>query len=45
MGAGRVVYDALGHDAASIGHSVHARIIGRCALWALGRPEAEVLGV
>lgn len=40
-----MVYDALGHDAASIGHSVHARIIGRCALWALGRPEAEVLGV
>jgi len=45
VGAGRVVYDALGHDASSIEHAVHARIIARCALWALGRPRGEVLDV
>ena len=28
----------------SIEHPVHARILARCALWALGRPEADVLG-
>jgi type 1 glutamine amidotransferase len=38
VGGGRVVYDALGHDAASIEHPAHARILGRCASWALGRP-------
>jgi len=42
VGRGRVVYDALGHDAASIEHPVHARILARCALWALRAPEAEV---
>jgi len=42
VGVGRVVYDALGHDAASMRHPVHARILARSALWALGRPDAEV---
>ena len=42
VGRGRVVYDALGHDATSIEHPVHARILARCALWARGRPEADV---
>jgi type 1 glutamine amidotransferase len=39
---GRVVYDALGHDRASIEHEVHRRIICRGALWALGRPDAAL---
>ena len=34
---GRVVYDALGHDAASLKHPVHKRLMKRAALWALGR--------
>jgi type 1 glutamine amidotransferase len=42
VGHGRVVYDALGHDAASMRHPVHARILARGAVWALGRPDAEV---
>lgn len=33
----RVVYSALGHDAASLGHPVHQRLLGRAACWALGR--------
>ncbi len=39
VGAGRAVYDSLGHDAASINHPTHARILRRSALWALGRDE------
>jgi uncharacterized protein len=42
VGNGRVVYGALGHDATSIDHPVHSRILARSALWALGRPEAEL---
>jgi hypothetical protein len=42
VGAGRVVYDALGHDNASLDHPTHRRIIARAALWALGRPDREV---
>jgi uncharacterized protein len=38
VGRGRVVYDALGHDAAAIEHPVHARILARCALWAAAGP-------
>ena len=34
----RVVYSALGHDAASLDHPVHQRLLGRAACWALGRP-------
>lgn len=34
---GRVVYDALGHDAASLDHPVHRELIARAALHALGR--------
>lgn len=41
-GAGRVVYDALGHDGASVGHPQHARILKRAACWTLGRPDHEV---
>lgn len=39
VGAGRAVYDSLGHDAASINHPTHARILRRSALWVLGRDE------
>ena len=36
---GRVVYDALGHDAASLEHPVHRQLQTRAALWALGRDK------
>lgn len=39
-GRGRVVYDALGHDTASLAQPVHACIWKRSALWAMGRDEA-----
>lgn len=39
---GRVVYDALGHDAAAIEHEVHARVLRRCAAWLLRRDDAEI---
>jgi hypothetical protein len=42
VGRGRVVYDALGHDAASLAEPEHARILRRSALWALGRSDEEV---
>ena len=42
VGIGRVVYGALGHDATSIAHPVHSRVLARSALWALGRPEADL---
>lgn len=38
-GAGRVVYDGLGHDAASLEHPVHRRLVQRAALWASGHPQ------
>jgi hypothetical protein len=41
-GGGRVVFDALGHDAGAFTHSVHRRIVTRAALWALGRPDREI---
>jgi len=41
VGKGRVVYDSLGHDASSIAHPTHARILQRSVLWALGR-DAEI---
>ena len=34
---GRVVYDALGHNARSLDHPVHRQLIARAAAWALGR--------
>jgi type 1 glutamine amidotransferase len=38
-GAGRVVYDALGHHAASLEHPIHCRLVQRAALWASGHPQ------
>lgn len=37
VGGGRVVYNALGHDRASLSHPVHQTILQRSALWAGGR--------
>lgn len=34
LDSGRLVYDALGHDSASLTHSVHQQIIQRAARWA-----------
>lgn len=36
-GGGRVVYDALGHDSASLLQAQHKDIVQRCALWAAGQ--------
>lgn len=38
-GKGRVVYDALGHDAESLRQPTHSRLIQRAALWASGHPQ------
>jgi len=40
-GAGRVVYDGLGHDGASLNTPGHREIVARAALWALGRLGEE----
>lgn len=42
VGNGRSVYNALGHDAASLHEPTHARFIIRSAAWALGWPDAQV---
>ena len=42
VGAGRTVYDALGHDAASLCEPTHARLLKRSAAWVLGWPDAQV---
>lgn len=36
FGNGRVVYDALGHDAASLNHPQHRQLLGQAAHWLLG---------
>ncbi len=41
-GEGRVVYDALGHDAMSIDHPMHQRFLKRAAAWALQQTDDEV---
>ncbi len=41
-GQGRVVYDALGHDANSVNHPVHSIILRRAAKWALAYVDDEV---
>jgi len=41
-GDGRVVYDALGHDAAALSHPVHRRLLQRASLWAGRRPQLAV---
>jgi type 1 glutamine amidotransferase len=39
--AGRIVYDALGHDVDSLEHPVHRRILQRAARWATGWTSDE----
>jgi len=39
-GPARVVYDALGHDAASYASATHREILARSVRWLLGRPIA-----
>ncbi len=41
-GAGRVVVDTLGHDAASWRHPVHQLVLRRSAAWALGHADSHV---
>jgi type 1 glutamine amidotransferase len=37
-GQGRVVYDALGHDVASLTDPVHAQLLTQCVAWAARQP-------
>lgn len=39
-GRGRVVYDGFGHDAASLTHPVHARLLHQALAWVAGGGEA-----
>ena len=41
VGAGRVVYDALGHDGASLSHPAHAAMIAAASRWLVGEAEEE----
>ena len=43
-GAGRVVTHLLGHDAESIAHAQHRRVLRRSALWAIGATKYESTG-
>lgn len=45
VGAGRVIYDALGHDERSLAHPVHRRLLARAARWACGASDAEVQAI
>lgn len=45
FGKGRVVYDGLGHDAASVNNPTHQRILKRAALWTLDRPNEEIQAI
>jgi len=45
VGPARVVYDALGHDERSLGHGDHAVVLRRCALWAAGAPDAQIIAM
>ncbi len=42
FGRGRVVYSGLGHDAMSLRHPTHQRLLKRAALWAIGQPDQIV---
>lgn len=43
VGPARVVYDALGHDVASLTHPTHVRLLQRAALWTLGQDDKRPL--
>ena len=40
VGAGRVVYDALGHDSQSLCHPSHAQLLRETVKWALGEADS-----
>ena len=42
VGAARVVYDALGHDSASLTHPTHQRLLQRAALWAMRAGDHDI---
>ena len=39
-GGGRVVYDAMGHDAQAIKQADHAKVLRQSVAWATGRERA-----
>jgi hypothetical protein len=41
VGAGRVIYDALGHDSQSISHPSHAQLIRETVKWALNEASPQ----
>lgn len=45
LGNARVVYDALGHDSASLEHPTHRRMLQRAALWCTRRSDADIAGL
>ena len=41
VGAGRVIYDALGHDCKSVQHPSHAQLLRETVKWALGEADPQ----
>jgi type 1 glutamine amidotransferase len=41
VGAGRVIYDALGHDSESLHHPAHAQLLRESVKWALGEVNPQ----
>lgn len=44
-GAGRVVYDALGHGPESVGEATHLEVLRRAARWLTDRPQRDLEAV
>ena len=41
VGAGRVIYDALGHDSDSLQHPSHAQLLRETVKWALAEGDPQ----
>ena len=41
VGAGRVIYDALGHDKESLSHPAHAQLLRETVSWALDKADMQ----
>ena len=41
VGAGRVIYDALGHDSESLSHPAHAQLLRETVSWALDKADMQ----
>ncbi len=41
VGAGRVIYDALGHDRESLSHPAHAQLLRETVSWALDKADMQ----